>query len=406
MMAGMPAHKLVWWLTLVMGMGVTAVVPILPLYARAHGIDVMTLGWLVAAYLAANLLAAYPAGWLSDVIGRRALMGIGLAGYGLASLGLMFTADPLAMGTLRAIEGVAGACFLPAAIAYIGDNAPPGQHAERLANLGIAQNMGLLLGPVFGGLAANAWGLAAPFGLLAGASFAGALLLLGVPASGSGAVAPKPEAPATPPATAPADVADKSGLQGVLVWLVAGLALRALCTGIASGLYETVWPIYMSDLGADTWTIGMSWTLFAVPSLLLARPVARAINRYGGGPVAIGAGVLSTVATVAYAATSRIDLLLVWCVVDGIAYACTAPAVMVLAFRAASAATRGRVMGAIGTTATLGTLVGALWMPVLYVRLPALSFYLASGAILTSVFALGLCLAVSARHRSPSGGVL
>ena len=49
--------------------------------------------------------------------------------------------------------------------------------------------------------------------------------------------------------------------------VVAGTAL-----GLTVGVYEVCWTLLLDRRGAAAWQVGLSWTLFAVPFALLARP--------------------------------------------------------------------------------------------------------------------------------------
>ncbi|MFP5502974.1 MAG: MFS transporter, partial [Candidatus Sericytochromatia bacterium] len=381
-------EALVWWLALVMSAGITAVLPILPLYAEAQGADVHFIGWMVGAYMATNLLALYPAGWLSDRVGRRTLMGIGLVAFGLASAGFLVFKDPWAFVVLRGIEGVAGACFVPAALAYVADRAPEAVRGTRIAQLTVAQNVGLLLGPVFGGALAMTFGLGSPFLVLAALCVLGGLLVARLPE-----VAPVRHRDAPPLA-----------LKGQVRWLLLGaLAARALTAGIGMGLYETAWPLYMKTLGATAWDVSMSWTLFALPAVLLAVPAGRIIDRHGPvGPVVVGA-FFSAAVTVGYAYVGGIEALLWLCVIEGIGFAFAYPALSTLNIQAGSQAVRGRIIGIVTALGTLGALVGALVMPGVYASDPKACFYLTAGCLFAGALVMIVLLALAGRQERRQG---
>ena len=61
---------LVWWLTVLAAVGVTSVIPLLPLYAQAMGADLHVIGLMTASYLVTNLAFLYGASRLSDRFGR------------------------------------------------------------------------------------------------------------------------------------------------------------------------------------------------------------------------------------------------------------------------------------------------------------------------------------------------
>lgn len=343
---------LVWYLVLLQSVGVTAVLPVLPLYANQHGADLAFIGWMVGAYMAANLVATYPAGWLSDRVGRRSLMAAGMALYGLASFGFLVFQHPWAFVLLRAIEGIAGACFTPTAIAYVADRSAPETRGARLAELTAAQYVGLLAGPAIGGALASWLGFGAPFWVLAVLCVLSAGFVARLPGAGRAAAAERREAP--------------GGWDGVMWSVVVGIGARALAGGFAVALYETVWAIYLRDLGATTWEISLSWTLFAVPPIVLAGVAGRLIDRTGPrGPILWGTA-FSGLIVATYALTRRVELLLLLGVVDGIGFAFAYPAQNALMVAAAPEALRGRVIGLVTALGTVGSLVGVVVVPRLY----------------------------------------
>lgn len=367
---------LVWYLVLLQSVGVTAVLPVLPLYAAEHGADLAFIGWMVGAYMAANLLATYPAGWLSDRIGRRPLMGAGMALYGLASLGFLAFQHPWAFVLLRAIEGIAGACFVPTAIAYVADRCAPEVRGVRLAELTAAQYVGLLAGPAIGGALASTFGFASPFWVLALLCMLSAGLVVRLPGADP---------------VEPGEASDtQDGWAGVRWSIVLGLGARAVAAGFAVALYETVWAIYLRDLGASTWEISMSWTLFAVPPIVLAGMAGRLIDRTGPQRPLLWGTVFSAFIVASYALTRRVELLLVLGVIDGIGFAFAYPAQNALMVAAAPEALRGRVIALITALGTVGSLIGVVVIPRLYPSGPLWVFGLASALLLASGGGLAL----------------
>src|SRR4051812_32001286 len=146
------AAELIVWL------GFGALLPIMPLYFTEHGIDLVTLGVVVAAWPAARLIGEPFFGWLADRTRRVPLMVAGniLAGVFLF-LPLVFVgAVPFTI--LRAVAGLATAMYDPAARGYITDATPPERRGEAFGLYGAAQMGGLLFGPAIGGIGAAFFG--------------------------------------------------------------------------------------------------------------------------------------------------------------------------------------------------------------------------------------------------------
>lgn len=396
-----PEIRLVWALALAIALGVTAVVPILPLYARELGADVRFVGYMMAAFMAARLPMQALAGAASDRFGRRALMGVGLGLYAAASLAFPLVTDKSWLLALRAVEGAAAACFMPAALAYVADRMPEARRARAVSALAVAENVGLLLGPVFGGVLAAALGLKAPFFVLGAVCFLGTwgvwrlqAPVASRPLRGSGSLAaPDPSHRAgtgplrLPPAKAPA--LPRWRPRPVLpARLEAAIASRALTSGFAMGLYETVWPIYMLDRGATAWEISLSWTLFAVPPIALAGASARAVERWGPLlPAALG-GAFSALIIVSYDLAPAPWTILTLSTVEALGFAFAYPAYNALLIRLAPEASRGRVIGRSGAFWTAGALLGAFACPWLYQIDPTACFVVTGGAVALGVAGL------------------
>lgn len=116
------------------------------------------LTWIVTAYavLFAALLPA--AGRLADVVGRRRLFLLSVAGFAAASL-----ADGLAPNiefliASRAVQGVMAAGMIPAALALLLAYTPTVHRNAAVGTYGAVSSLGAAIGPSLGGLLVDAWG--------------------------------------------------------------------------------------------------------------------------------------------------------------------------------------------------------------------------------------------------------
>ena len=136
-------------------LGFGIVLPLLPRYGRVLGATPATLGLLMASFSAMQFLFAPVWGRISDRLGRRPVLILGLVGsvvfyllFGIASsyasLTLMFVA--------RIGAGIAGATVATAQ-AYIADSTTSEQRTSGMALIGAAFGIGFTLGPMLGALA-------------------------------------------------------------------------------------------------------------------------------------------------------------------------------------------------------------------------------------------------------------
>jgi MFS family permease len=133
-------------------LGFGMVLPLLPIYAKQFGVDEhgIALGLLMASFSAMQFLFAPLWGRLSDRVGRRPVMMVGLAGstafyalFGVAtarqSLFWLFVA--------RIGAGIAGAT-ISTAQAYIADSTTLETRAKGMALIGAAFGLGFTFGPL------------------------------------------------------------------------------------------------------------------------------------------------------------------------------------------------------------------------------------------------------------------
>src|SRR5690606_15236548 len=101
--------------------GFGIIIPVLPFYAEDLGASPTELGLLMAVYSFMQLLFAPLWGRLSDQIGRKPILIIGISGLAF-SFFLMAIADSLFMlFVARILGGTLSAANMPTAMAYVAD---------------------------------------------------------------------------------------------------------------------------------------------------------------------------------------------------------------------------------------------------------------------------------------------
>lgn len=149
-------------------LGFGIVIPLLPIYSQAYGASGLTLGLLFSSFSLMQLVFAPFWGRLSDKIGRRPVLIIGLVGtaasyvlFGLAEgLTLLFVS--------RSLAGFFGA-NVATAQAYVADVTTPADRAKGMGMIGAAFGLGFTFGPLIGGTMVQ-WSMAAPGFFAAGLS--------------------------------------------------------------------------------------------------------------------------------------------------------------------------------------------------------------------------------------------
>ena len=125
----------------------------LPTFVRELGATTSQLQWIVDAYVLvfAGLLMA--AGSVGDRFGRRGVLQIGLAIFGLTSVGAAFAGSAGELIAWRAVMGIGGALIFPATLAILVNVfTVPKQRAVAIAVWAATSGLAVALGPVSGGL--------------------------------------------------------------------------------------------------------------------------------------------------------------------------------------------------------------------------------------------------------------
>ena len=138
-------------------LGFGMVLPLLPIYAKQFGTGEsgILLGLLMASFSIMQFIFAPMWGRLSDRVGRRPVLMVGLAGsiifYTLFGIATVMESLPL-LFVSRIGAGLAGAT-ISTAHAYIADTTSLENRPKGMALIGLAFGLGFTLGPLFGGLA-------------------------------------------------------------------------------------------------------------------------------------------------------------------------------------------------------------------------------------------------------------
>ncbi|MBV9452634.1 MAG: MFS transporter [Rubrobacter sp.] len=131
--------------------GYGIVIPLLPFYVRQYASGAVLIGLLGSLYAAIQFVGGPFLGGLSDHVGRRPVLLICLSGASLAYLLLGLADTLLLLVAAVALAGGAGGTQATAQ-AYIADSTAPEDRARGLGLIGAAFGLGLISGPVLGGL--------------------------------------------------------------------------------------------------------------------------------------------------------------------------------------------------------------------------------------------------------------
>ena len=124
--------------------------PVLPLFSQEVGAQSWLIGLIVGASTITGVLIKFPAGALSDVLGRRRMLLLGATFFAFPPFLYLLVRDPYTLFGLRFVHGFATAIFSPVASAVVADLFQEGR-GEKLGWFASANELGSAFGPLIGG---------------------------------------------------------------------------------------------------------------------------------------------------------------------------------------------------------------------------------------------------------------
>jgi MFS family permease len=374
---------------LVTGFG--AILPILPLYVVEHGVDAATLGVIMAAFPATRLLGDPFFGWLADRTARKPLM---LAGCvlmaGLTILPLFFTL-PIALIVIRGAMGLAVSMYDPAARGYLVDATEEDERGEVFGIYSAAQMGGIIFGPVIGGVgAALGGGYVFPFlvgGVLSLAGGVYVLVALRDERAHHGALAHGEDG-----------VPRQAPLAALANRMLIGALIMNFGFFFSVGVYEVIWSLFMTHLGASVAWIGFTFVLFGTPMLVLSPFAGRLVDRVGAWPFALVGGLIIAAAGFAYSFATEPYLPAGIILVESTANAFLGPALFSILAFGTPAGRSSTAQGLFGAAGTVGFVISSLPAGWLFSLDPRYPFYFFTGVVVASVL-LGAFIARSPTRR-------
>ncbi|MGZ3642381.1 MAG: MFS transporter [Ktedonobacteraceae bacterium] len=250
-------------------LGLGFIMPLRALYGRQLGASSAEIGLMTTSFLLAGFLATPAIGWLSDRVGYKNVLWIGLLMHSGLMIAYIYVQDPVMLIGLRGLEGIASVSVLPPTRALVNSLAPQERQGEAMGLLSAAQTAGIMIGPAAGALLASQAGYTLSF-LIASiplvlAAFVTIIFLPNRGKQGS--------------------VTSASGTQNTFSELftrplVLTYSLQIVLM-IGNGVVMAVWSLYMLDRGASLPLIGLSYTTFALPIIITAPLSGRLSDRHG-----------------------------------------------------------------------------------------------------------------------------
>jgi DHA1 family tetracycline resistance protein-like MFS transporter len=361
-------------------LGFGIIIPLMPFYAETFGATALTVGLLMTSFSLMQFLFAPFWGRLSDRIGRRPVILIGLLGSALSYLLFGLATSLTLLFAARLAAGIAGA-NIPTAQAYMADITTPENRARGMGLVGAAFGLGFIFGPAIGGFLSQ-WGYQAPSffaSALSFANFIAAWFLL-------------PESRPQPRE----DLARRSRLDllryaGTRPGLPALLLIYFIVvTSFAS--FETTFALYSERrFSFSASTIGYVFAFVGtVLSIVQGFLVGRVVPRLGERRIVPLAIVIVAAGLAIVPFAPSVPILMVACGLLAVGMGFHSPSITSLISRRAQADTQGGVLGLSQSLASLARVVGPAWGGWLYDEFGMTTPYLSAAGLMAVAFAISV----------------
>ena len=320
-------------------LGFGIVLPLLPTYAVTFGVSPAAIGLLVTSFSLLQLVAVPIWGGVSDRIGRRPVLIVGLVGSTASYLLFAFAHTYWVLLLSRIVAGAMGAT-VGVGQAYIADVTAPERRAHAMGMLGAAFAMGVILGPAIGGiLSTHSYASA---GLVAGALCA---------ANAVAALAWLPETPQ--------HRAGRRAERVRLGPLASAITATLLLTAAWAVIHVTLPLFGQSVLRVTTRRMGMLFAYMGVISAIVQGGLVGRLAPRLGERLLAGAGAVLLAAgfVLLPGATGAARLLFALGVLSA-GSALAGPSIVALVSRVTPPGQQGAALGLTQTASTLGRIVG------------------------------------------------
>jgi DHA1 family multidrug resistance protein-like MFS transporter len=363
--------------------GVGMIIPVVPSHIGRLGLAnasteqvALHVSLLAAGYAFMQLLLAPFWGRLSDSLGRRPLLAIGLIGFAVGQALCGLATSLLTLYAIRLGTGIFSAAIIPAAFAFVADTTSDEERTRCMAQLSAAAGVGFVIGPAIGGFLGGitfpAIGLtnanySLPFFAASGCSLLALLTLRWLK---------EPVVPAT--AQHPGSGAWTNLAHRIALPLAVSMAGQ---TAIA--LFETTFALHArTALGMGLVEIGVVFMVCGLMMLIVQlSAVSRLARRFGEVHLASAALVLMGLSLALLAAARSTTTVFALVGSYAIGMGLLTPAVSALVSRRGDAHA-GAALGLESGAKSLGQIAGPVLGVVLFGASVAVPFWLASGLLL------------------------
>ena len=329
--------------------------PLLPIFLGRKGGSAALVGVVFAAGLLANALIRYPAGWAADRFGTKAVLMSAMAGTAALFLAYLLPLPLPAFVAVRFLHGAAQGAYWPAANGLVAETTPSRERGRAFGYMQAANMAGVLVGPAIGGFIALL-NIGVVFTIAAGLS---SLTII--------ALATMPNVLAHEPDEVPAHAIH-------IAWRLLPLIVLGVGTSYMIGAFDTIWSLYLTYRGANTFAVGLSFVAFALPATFVSGLSGSLGDRYGARRIVLVALSFTALFATVYPLVTSIPWLIGLGLVEGIFTISGGPSILAEVSRISEPGHEARTQGVFQTAQTFVQIIGALAAGALFTIRPVYAF--------------------------------
>ncbi len=334
--------------------GFAFVMPFIPFYVRELGVEgeASVALWSGLVITAAGVMQAILApiwGALADRYGRKIMVERAMFGGAVALTAMAFAGNVWHLFALRALQGSLTGTVV-ACNTLVASVTPKKRMGYSLGMMEVAVLMGVTIGPLFGGLMADAWGYRVPFAAAGGMLFLGGLVVHFL--AYENFCAPDGKS------------AQEHGLRRAFgAKGLAALLITFLMISLAGSFVGPIFPLLVEQVSETARVASIAGIMLAVSGLaagLAAFAIGMMGDRVGHKPLLITCTLAAAASAAPHAIAQTVSQLGILQILKGISRGGTAPTLNAIVAQAVSADTYGRAFGNTRVASAAGMAAGPL----------------------------------------------
>jgi MFS family permease len=350
------------------------------------GIQETGLGFIVAVGFFTSFIAQLTLAPLADKGHARKMLTLGFALNVVGALIMAFGSSLFVFILGRTLMGVGTGIAIPATrrIIIVSDHDNVGRNLGRGVSIEVG---GFALGPMISALTVGAFGLAAPFLIMAGLITIAAIVIS------------RADVPETPPEdrTTERFAFDLLRIRPMVGAIFVGLALYVMI-----GVFDPLWVVMMDDMGAPSWVANAGVSLFGLPWIFFGTMGGKIAERHGPFRVSAFGLLAGAVYMLIYGTLASPYLLLGFALTHAALDAFTVTGTGIAVSQSVPEERQAGASGLLGGLQTLMGGIAAMFAGVIYEHLGRRSAFNITSVTVTALVVAGISIAGFNVLRHPS----